>query len=178
MTVVETLRNALENFPRLARKYCVPPQPLDDLDHRLLALLQQDSGKTLAALGDLVGLSPSAVQRRITRYRETGLITRTVAVLDPRTATDALLAICAVTLDRESVEAHEEFRAHLLANPHVQQLYNVTGDHDYIAVLATTGIGQHRSVADEVLKSAPNIRRYTTMVVLDPLRTTLTLPTR
>ncbi|MCG8918148.1 Lrp/AsnC family transcriptional regulator [Actinokineospora sp. PR83] len=156
----------------------MPPQPLDDVDHHLLALLQQDSGRTLATLGDLVGLSPSAVQRRITRYRETGLITRTVAVLDPRTATDALLAICTVTLDRESAEAHEEFRAHLLANPHVQQLYNVTGDHDYIAVLATTGISQHRSVADEVLKSAPNIRRYTTMVVLDPLRTTLTLPTR
>ncbi|MFD7659084.1 Lrp/AsnC family transcriptional regulator [Actinosynnema sp. NPDC059797] len=155
----------------------MPRIALDDIDHTLLALLQQDSARTLATLGELAGLSPSAVQRRIGRYRETGLIDRTVAVLDPRKAVDVLLAVCTVTLDRESVEAHAEFRARVLANPHVQQVYNVSGDCDYVVILATTGMAHHREVADEVLKSAPNIRRYTTMFVLDPVRTTLTLPT-
>ncbi|GAA4412880.1 Lrp/AsnC family transcriptional regulator [Actinokineospora soli] len=147
--------------------------PFDDIDRHLLALLQEDSTRTLASLGTIVGLSPSAVKRRIDRYHATGVITRTVAVLDPRAS---LIAICTVTLDRESPAAHQEFRAHALANPHVQQLYNVSGDADYVVVLATTGMEQHREVADRVLKSAPNIRRYTTMFALDPVRTTLVLP--
>ena len=58
------------------------PITLDEFDHRLLELLQQDAGATLSALGEEVGLSASAVQRRIKRYRETGLM-RQVAVLNP-----------------------------------------------------------------------------------------------
>lgn len=154
----------------------MPATALDDIDHRLLALLQEDSTRTLAALGDLVGLSPSAVKRRIDRYHDTGLIDRTVAVLDPKFAPGVLIAICTVTLDRESPAAHQEFRAHALANPHVQQLYNVSGDADYVVILATTGMAQHRLVADQVLKDAPNLRRYTTMFALDPIRRSLVLP--
>ncbi|WP_156758186.1 Lrp/AsnC family transcriptional regulator [Actinokineospora pegani] len=155
----------------------MPRPELDDLDHALLGLLQRDSARTLAALGDQVGLSPSAVQRRIERFRETGLVDRTVAVLDAKRA-GALLAVCLATLDRESRAEHERFRAHVLASPHVQQLYNVTGDWDYVVVLATTGVEEHRVVADAVLKDAPNLRRYSTMLVLDPVRATLDLPTR
>ena len=50
------------------------PLALDEFDHRLLELLQRDADATLSALGDEVGLSASAVQRRIKRYRESGLM--------------------------------------------------------------------------------------------------------
>ncbi|GAA3059317.1 Lrp/AsnC family transcriptional regulator [Actinokineospora globicatena] len=151
------------------------PANLDEIDHHLLDLLQQDSGRTLAELGDLVGLSPSAVQRRVERYRASGLVRREVAVVDPSAA---LLAVCLVTLDHESPEEHARFREWVLAAPEVQQLYNVSGDHDYVVVLATTGMPHHRRVADRVLKSAPGLRRYSTMFVLDPVWTSLTVPTR
>jgi DNA-binding Lrp family transcriptional regulator len=48
------------------------PFALDEFDHRLLELLQRDADATLSSLGDAVGLSASAVQRRIKRYRESG----------------------------------------------------------------------------------------------------------
>nr|BFF04460.1 Lrp/AsnC family transcriptional regulator [Streptoalloteichus tenebrarius] len=144
----------------------------------MLALLQEDSGRTLGALGELVGLSASAVQRRVERYRASGILARYVAVLEPRRGLDVLLAICLVTLERESGHAHEEFRRRLLAAPEVQQLYNVSGDSDYVVVLATTGMAHHREVADRLLKDAPNVRRYSTLFVLDPVRTGSALPTR
>ncbi|MBL1097663.1 Lrp/AsnC family transcriptional regulator [Streptomyces coffeae] len=61
------------------------PQPsrLDEIDAQLLDLLQRDAERTLHELGERVGPSPSAVQRRIARFRKDGLITRQVAVLDP-----------------------------------------------------------------------------------------------
>jgi Lrp/AsnC family transcriptional regulator, leucine-responsive regulatory protein len=40
---------------------------LDEIDYLLLGLVQVDAGRPLHELGDEVGLSPSAVQRRLTR---------------------------------------------------------------------------------------------------------------
>ncbi len=77
------------------QNYCVQTRrriALDDLDHRLLTCLQHDASRTLQELGEAVGLSPSAVQRRITRYRKAGLITRQVAVLDATVVPGAVLA--------------------------------------------------------------------------------------
>ena len=74
--VVEAARADLEILPAFAQNSCVSARPvLDRLDHRLLGLLQADCGRTLEALGEVVGLSPSAVQRRIARYRAEGFWT-------------------------------------------------------------------------------------------------------
>ncbi|MFC6023803.1 Lrp/AsnC family transcriptional regulator [Plantactinospora solaniradicis] len=75
---------------------------LDDVDHELLDLLQRDSGRTLRELGDLVALSPSAVKRRIDRCHKHGVIARQVTMLDPNRLPTVLLAVCLVTLERES----------------------------------------------------------------------------
>src|SRR5579859_7056682 len=58
------------------QKSCMAPRTptsLDDLDRKLLDLLQQDAGRSLYQLGEAIGLSPSAVQRRLSRYRSSGV---------------------------------------------------------------------------------------------------------
>ena len=62
---------------------------LDDFDRRLLNLVQSDAGQTAEQLAGDVGLSASAVQRRLKRLREAGVIIREAAILDPR-ASEAL----------------------------------------------------------------------------------------
>ena len=56
---------------------------LDDFDRRLLNLVQSDAGQTAERLAENVGLSPSAVQRRLRRLRETGVIVRESAIVEP-----------------------------------------------------------------------------------------------
>ncbi|MCP9964380.1 Lrp/AsnC family transcriptional regulator [Actinomadura madurae] len=102
----------------------------------MLDLLQHDSGRTLHDLGEQVGLSPSAVQRRIARYRKDGLITRQIAVLDPHRSGPTILATVLVTLAEESFEHHREFAERMRAEPQVQQAYRVAGPWDYVVVLA------------------------------------------
>lgn len=155
-----------------------PPLTYDEIDHRLLDELQRDASRSLRALGQLVGLSASAVQRRLARYRSARVLQRTVAVLDPRRAADAVLAIVLVTLDRESTSHHEAFQRRLTDSPEVQQVYAVSGDWDYVVVLATIGMERHRTVADRMFKDAPNVKKYTTLFVLDPVRTGSYVPTR
>ncbi|TDD53295.1 Lrp/AsnC family transcriptional regulator [Kribbella antibiotica] len=150
----------------------------DEIDHRLLDTLQRDASRTLQALGEDVGLSASAVQRRINRYRSAGVLARHVAVLEARRTADIVLAVVLVTLERESSGHHDAFAQRLLAVPEVQQAYDVSGDWDYVVVLATIGMARHSELAQHLFKDAPNVKRYTTMFVLDPLRTGTYLPTR
>lgn len=151
---------------------------LDEIDYRLLDELQADAGRTLSALGELVGLSPSAVQRRMERYRSSGLLARTAAVLDPRFSPDLVLAVCLVRMERESRRLHEAFQRRLLAAPEVQQIYEVYGEWDFVVVLVAAGMAHHNEVSERLLMDAPNVRKYSTLFVMNPARTGSAIPTR
>jgi Lrp/AsnC family transcriptional regulator, leucine-responsive regulatory protein len=149
---------------------------LDEIDHELLALLQEDAGRTLRELGEAVRLSPSAVQRRISRYQTTGLIARKVAVLDSRKIGGTLLAIVLVALGQESTERHEALRARLLAAPEVQQCYDVAGEWDYVAVLVASGMPHCRELVARLFLDDSSIKRCETLPVFDPVKLGLGLP--
>ncbi|GAB2453161.1 Lrp/AsnC family transcriptional regulator [Streptosporangium sandarakinum] len=153
-----------------------PPPRLDEIDVQLLDLLQRDAGRTLHDLGEWVGLSPSAVQRRIARYRRDGLITRQVAVLDPHRFGPTVLATVLVTLDRESFEHHRAFAERMRSTPQVQQCYQVAGPWDYVVVLAARSMRECSRLGNRLFKADDNIRRYETLLVFDTVKTGLTLP--
>lgn len=151
---------------------------LDEIDHLLLDELQTDAGRTLRELGEVVGLSPSAVQRRMDRYRASGLLARTMAVLDPKASHDLVFAVILVATERESPRLHDAFQRKLLAAPEVQQAYSVYGEWDYVVVLVTSGMSHHNEVSARLFNGAPNVRRYSTLFVLDHIRTGSAIPAR
>lgn len=151
---------------------------LDEIDHLLLDELQTDAGRTLRELGEIVGLSPSAVQRRMERYRASGLVARTTAVLDPKASHDLVMAVVLIAVERESPRLLEALQRRLLAAPEVQQLYGCYGEWDYVAVLTASGMSQHNEISRRLFAETPNVRKYSTMLVLDPLRTGSAIPAR
>lgn len=153
------------------------PVQLDDFDHRLLERLQADADTTLAALGEHVGLSASAVQRRIKRYRESGLL-RHVGVLDADRLGTSQLAMVLVSMERESAKRHAAFCARMRAAAEVQQCYVLAGEWDYLVLLATTGVAHCREVAERLFSDEGTIRRYETRMVFEAVKTGLQLPTR
>jgi Lrp/AsnC family leucine-responsive transcriptional regulator len=150
---------------------------LDRLDHRLLALLQRESGRTLEEMGEEIGLSPSAVQRRITRYRAEGILKKEVAVLDPARLGGVVLATVFVILDRETPALHRAFKKRMLAAPEVQQCYDLAGPNDYLVILAAGAMDQYRGILERLFLSDPNIKRYDTHFVFDAVKASLALPT-
>ncbi|AWV06225.1 Lrp/AsnC family transcriptional regulator [Marilutibacter maris] len=153
------------------------PLLLDEFDHRLLELLQRDAGTTLSALGDTVGLSASAVQRRLSRYRKHGLL-RQVAVLDPVQLPHVVLATVLVAMERETAKHHAGFQARMRAAAEVQQCFTLAGEWDYLVIVATTGVAHCREVVDRLFLDEGNIKRYETRMVFDVVKAGLQLPTR
>ena len=153
------------------------PLALDEIDHRLLALLQRDADVTLTALGDAIGLSASAVQRRLTRYRKSGLL-RQVAVLDPKMLSNINLAAVLVTMERDSAKEHAAFCARMRAAPEVQQCYVLAGEWDYLVLLTSSGLAHYRELAERLFIDEGVVRRYETNMVFEPVKLGLSLPTR
>jgi len=162
-----------------AQNFRVPACPLilDNFDHQLLALLQLDASQTLSALGEAVGLSPSAVQRRIARYRARGLM-RQMVVLDPSLLGNLIISTVWVTMERESTRQLNAFYSRIRAAPEVQQCYQLAGDRDYLVIMATTSLAEYRQAAERLFKDDGNIRRHDTHLVLDTVKRNLAVPTR
>lgn len=164
-----------------AQKSCMGRQTsktLDDLDRKLLDLLQQDAGRSLDQLGETIGLSPSAVQRRLARYRSSGLITKDVAVLDPAAMPGTVLACVLVTLERESKRHHSSFQDRMRAAPNVQQCYDLAGQWDYLAMIVASSMAHCRAVVSELFMDAPNVKRFDTLFVFDTIKRGLNIPLR
>ena len=151
---------------------------LDAIDRKLLNLLQRDSARPLYDLGDAVGLSPSAVQRRLKRYRQSGLIEREIVVLDADALPGTVLACVLVSFERESKRLHGGFQERMRKEPEVQQCYEVSGDWDYLVILAADGMHRCRTIVDDLFLDAPNIKRYSTLFVFSVVKSGLQIPLR
>ncbi|MFZ1868510.1 MAG: Lrp/AsnC family transcriptional regulator, partial [Steroidobacteraceae bacterium] len=101
---------------------------LDDFDRRLLNLIQSDAGQTSERLAENMGLSPSAVQRRLKRLREAGVIVRQTAIIDPKCVGSPVTFIVALQVERERPEMLTQLRAWLEVQDYVQQAFYVTGE--------------------------------------------------
>jgi DNA-binding Lrp family transcriptional regulator len=157
--------------------YCVTAADnFDAIDRKLLTLVQQDAARPLHEIGDVVGLSPSAVQRRLARYRASGIITRQVAVLDPDAVPGTIVACVLVTLERESTDLHTGFRKRLGEVPEVQQCYDLAGERDYLIIIAAHGMSRCREVVDGLFMDAPNVKHYTTHFVFEVVKASLAIP--
>lgn len=148
---------------------------LDEIDVRLLDELQADAGRTLRELGDLIGLSPSAVQRRVKRYEAAGL-TRIVAKVDSERAGGLTRALVLLTLAEESLEHHRRLAETLRDHPAVQQCNVLAGRWDYAVVVTAATVSELRNVSTELFKKDGNIRRYDTLFMLDTVKDGTVIP--
>lgn len=149
---------------------------LDTADRRLLSLLQSDSGTAINTLADETGLSPASVQRRLRRLRESGVIAREVAVIDPLAIGLGMSFVVMVELERDRIDQLDAFRRKALREPHVQQCYYVTGEADFALVCITRDMAEFEELTRRLFFGDENVRRFRTSVVMGRTKVGLTLP--
>lgn len=154
----------------------MPEIELDDLDRRILAVLQENNLTPADRLGERVGLSASAVQRRAKRLREAGVIVGDVSIVDPKTVGQSALFIVEVTLDRESAELVETFKRRMRSAPEVQQCYYITGEADFLLIVTAANVEEYEKLIERLFLNEKSVRKFRTGVVLNRVKTTLSVP--
>jgi Lrp/AsnC family leucine-responsive transcriptional regulator len=149
---------------------------LDRFDRQLLSLVQDDSAQTAERLAEQVGLSASAVQRRLKRLREEGVIVRDAAVVDPRKVGRPTYFVVSVQVEGERPELLAQLREWLAARDQIQQIFYVTGDVDFVLIVTAPDTESYEALMARMIAENPNVRRFTTSVVLSVAKQGLKIP--
>jgi Lrp/AsnC family transcriptional regulator, leucine-responsive regulatory protein len=149
---------------------------MDAKDRRILELLQANALLGMDRLGEMVGLSTSAAQRRVKRLRDDGIITADVSIVDPDMVGRHMTFVVEVTLEREKVALFETFKRQMREAPEVQQCYYVTGEGDFILVITAADMAEYEAITTRLFLEDANVRRYRTNVVMNRVKVSLALP--
>ncbi len=135
---------------------------LDEIDLRLLDLLQQDASINNLELAHKAFTSPPTCLRRIKRLREAGVIEQQVAVLSPDHLAPVLghglTAIVEIALDRQGAEWLDQFEQRVVADQDVQQCYRVSPGPDFVLVVQARDMPDYHAIAQRLFTSDANVR--------------------
>jgi len=149
---------------------------LDDFDKKLLKLMQQNNKLTADELGQEVGLSASAVQRRLKRLRDERIIEADVSILAPEVAGITVTCIVDVILQDGNSRALEIFKAMLRGCEEVSQCYFVTGTYDFVLIVQTRDMQHYEEFAKKWLMDNANVKHFYTHVVMDRVKAGYSIP--
>lgn len=149
---------------------------LDKYDVALLDALQQDAATTHQQLGEAVHLSASQVSRRIARLQASGIIRRTVALLDAARIGLGVRAISYVTLARHGGDEGLAFEREIAAVPEVLECHAVTGECDYILQIMAASLSDLSESVLRRLTRMPSVNSIRSNIVLHSVKSSTALP--
>ena len=153
---------------------------LDAIDRRILRALQQDGRVTYDALAGEVGLSSSAVLRRVRRLEEAGVIGAYVALVPPERVGLGLTAYINVRLEKQTDNPlrnpRDLFRAAVQTWPEVVECAALTGEMDYLLRVVVEDMAHYSRFVMDTLLRHPSVEDCKTSFVLDRVKNTTALP--
>jgi Lrp/AsnC family leucine-responsive transcriptional regulator len=100
---------------------------LDRIDKRILSEIQKDGSITNLQLADKIGLSPSPCSRRVKALTESGIIGKTVTILDEKKLGLTLTALINISMDRHTPDRFNNFESAVRNYHEVQECLLITG---------------------------------------------------
>ena len=148
---------------------------IDDLDRKILAELQADASQSLDEIARKVGSSKTPVWNRIKRMKETGVITRQTAILDPETlGLEACFFVLIRTSEHEA-DWQRRFLDVLRRRPEVLEAHRLAGDIDYILKVRVKNARAYDTFY-QALISEVKIHNVTALLSMEEIKSTTVLP--
>ena len=149
---------------------------LDARDRRILAALQRDSRLTTQDLADKVGMSGSAVWRRVKALEEAGVIDRYAVIVNPKKAGFALSSMVHVSLARHEQSHVEQFVREVLRHPEVLECFATSGEADFHLRVVVEDIDAYNRFLDDFIFRLRGVSQVRSNIVLKEIKTDTALP--
>ena len=139
---------------------------IDKTDITIINALQKNARIGIENLAELTSLSSASVQRRLKALRESGIILREVAIIDPTKVGQLMSFVVLVELERERRDQNDEFVRRVSKETQVQQCYYVTGDADFCLICTARDMNDFEELTQRLFFEDANVRRFRTSVVM------------
>jgi Lrp/AsnC family transcriptional regulator len=149
---------------------------LDQIDRRILAILQTEAGVTATEVGERIGLSQSACWRRIQHLRDAGVIKDQPAVLDREKVGLSTMVFAHVKLTSHGRTNITDFADAVRQYPEVLDCYVVLGNVDFLLRIVTEDIKDYERFMYEKLSQLPGVQEVNSSIALSEMKHTTVLP--
>ena len=148
---------------------------LDQMDLKILALLQQDCTRPVSEIGKEVGLSTTPCWRRIQRLEEAGIVRRRVAVLDPVKVNAGVTVFVSIKTDTHSLDWMDKFHAAVTDFPEVVEFYRMSGEVDYLLRVVVPDIAAYDAFYKKLIGRI-SIAKVSSAFAMEQIKYTTELP--
>jgi Lrp/AsnC family transcriptional regulator len=148
---------------------------MDEVDRKLLQLLQEDTNLSIAQLAERVGLSQTPCWKRIQKLEARRVIRRRVALLDPERVGVGLIVFVALEAGEHTPQWLERFSAIIAGMPEVMEVYRMAGDIDYLLRVAVADMSEYDAFYKRLIASAP-MKNVTSRFGMERMKYTTAYP--
>ncbi|MCD4697744.1 MAG: Lrp/AsnC family transcriptional regulator [Bacteroidales bacterium] len=138
----------------------------DEIDKKILNILQENGRITNADLAAKVGLSPPPMLERVKKLEKNGVITKYVALLDPTKIDKSTIVFVSLTLARHRIKSIELVKEEMKKFPEVLECYSITGEEDYLLKVIVKDVSEYEKFMHHKLAKIPAVSRIKSFVVL------------
>lgn len=149
--------------------------PIDEIDRKILAILQADATVPVAAIAERVGLSATPCWRRIQKLEEAGVIRARVAVLDPDKLRVGVTVFVSVRTNQHDLGWLEKFAQAVHDFPEVVEFYRMSGDVDYLLRIVVPDIAAYDAVYKRLIARVP-LADVSSAFAMERIKYTTALP--
>ncbi len=148
---------------------------MDEIDRKLLSLLQEDATLAMAQLADQVGLSATPVWKRVQKLEAAGVITRRVALIEPERIGVDLIVFVAIEAPEHSPAWMAGFAAAIGTMPEVMEAYRMAGEVDYMLRVAVPDMAEFDTFYKRLVALVP-LKNVTSRFSMERLKHTTAYP--
>ncbi len=148
---------------------------LDDMDIKILTVLQRDCTLAVADIGKEVGLSTTPCWRRIQRLEEAGIIRGRTALLDPVKINVGVTVFVSIKTDTHSLDWLHKFHAAVIDFPEVVEFYRMSGDVDYLLRVVVPDIAAYDAFYKKLIARIA-ISKVSSAFAMEQIKYTTALP--
>ena len=149
---------------------------LDEIDLRILKLLQTKSNLTTKELAAKVNLSTTPVFERIKKLEKSGYIKNYVAILDAEKLQKGLMVFCNITLKEHTRGIGNQFVKDISSLKEVVECYNISGDYDFLLKILVHDMKEYQNFVLDRLGSIKNIGSAHSTFVMGEIKNTHAVP--
>jgi Lrp/AsnC family transcriptional regulator, leucine-responsive regulatory protein len=139
---------------------------LDDIDKKILALLQLNGRMTVKEISNQLNLSSTPIFERIKKFEKSGIIDHYAAVLNNEQLGKKLNAFAHISLKNHSKALVQEFVNRIEEIPEIMECHYVAGGADFILKILVNDMEEYNEFLMEKLLDIPNIGKMESFLSL------------
>lgn len=143
---------------------------IDDIDIGIINLLQEDANYTNKEIAGKLGLTITPIYERIKKLKRSGVIKKTVTIIDAKKVGKNIFAFCTVSLKEHTLEYIIKFQDKITKLDEIQSCYHIAGQFDYLLTVYARDMEEYQSFITLKLASIENIAHVQSSFVMKEVK--------